>query len=166
MGRLLRGGFMRALAIVACLISFHYGSAEARVMRATVPTPRLVFVGTEHYETGGRQWVRYRFHVSNKAQYAADFFAVSPDLPPCGLNPNASRTWIDFYDSKGHRLYGFCALTAPQDLDSIWFAIEEGQSPPTSVYIEMNDRRAAKIYRSNLARTTLRTRPKPKPVKH
>jgi hypothetical protein len=68
-------------------------------------------------------------------------------------NSNASRSWVDFYDSTGKRLYGFCALKKPVDLRCLWFASEVGTTPPTRVYIELTDRQTGKKYRSNLART-------------
>lgn len=84
--------------------------------------------------------IRYRYDVANKADYPAEMFAAAPSLPPCGSNTNASRTWVDFFDETGKRLYGFCALGKPDDLGKIWFALEEGVVPPSYVYIELNDR--------------------------
>src|SRR5205085_2045120 len=81
--------------------------------------------------------------------------APAPALPPCGLNANSARTWVDFYDSRGKRLYGFCALGSPNDLGQIWFATEEGTIPPSYVYIEIKDRQTNTTYKSNLADTTL-----------
>jgi hypothetical protein len=111
--------------------------------------------GTEHYTTGGKDWVRHRFDVLNKDEYPADMFAPAPSLPPCGSNANSSRSWVDFFDSRGKRLYGFCALGGPDMLGSIWFATEEGTVPPSYVYIEINDRQTNTKYRSNLADTTM-----------
>jgi hypothetical protein len=119
------------------------------------PSPVLWFQGAEYYSTGGKNWVRYRYDVFNKDVYPAALFTPAPALPPCGLNNNSSRTWVDFFDSRGKRLYGFCALGKISDLGSIWFALEEGVIPPSYVYIEMNDRQTNTIYRSNLADTTL-----------
>ena len=39
-----------------------------------------------------------------------DLFVPSPGLPPCGRNANASRTWLNIYDDRGVRLYGWCAI--------------------------------------------------------
>jgi hypothetical protein len=119
------------------------------------PKPVLYLMGTEAYTAGGKNWIRLRYDVLNKADYPADMFAAAPTLPPCGLNTNASRTWVDFFDSAGHRLYGFCALGKPADLGKIWFAYEEGTVPPSYVYIELNDRKTNTKYKSNLADTTL-----------
>jgi hypothetical protein len=82
-------------------------------------------------------------------------FAAAPNLPACGNNTNSSRTWVDFFDSAGHRIYGFCALGKPDDLGKIWFAMEEGVVPPSYVYIELNDRQTNTKYKSNLADTTI-----------
>lgn len=112
--------------------------------------PQLVFKGTESYAANGKQWVRYKLAIANKASIPAELFAAAPDLPPCGLNPNASRTWVDIFNATtNQRLNGFCALTSPQNLDSLWFAIEKGTSPPQSVYVVLTDRRANTSYRSN-----------------
>lgn len=119
------------------------------------PKPILFMIGSEPYTTGGKNWIRYRYDVANKAEYPADMFAAAPALPPCGSNTNASRTWVDFFDSTGKRLYGFCALSKPDDLGKLWFAMEEGVIPPSYVYIELNDRQTNTKYKSNLADTTL-----------
>jgi len=119
------------------------------------PKPILYLTGMEAYTAGGKNWIRLRYDVLNKADYPADMFAAAPGLPPCGLNTSASRTWVDFFDAAGHRLYGFCALSKPADLGKIWFAYEEGTIPPSYVYIELNDRQTKTKYKSNLADTTL-----------
>ena len=120
-----------------------------------LPNPVLYLMGTEAFQTGGKEFIRYKFDVLNKDSYPAELFAAAPALPPCGKNTRASRTWVDFYDFHGKRLYGFCALGKPDDLTGIWFALESGIEPPPSyVYIEMNDRQTNTKYKSNLAETT------------
>jgi hypothetical protein len=121
----------------------------------TPPKPVLYLMTTEPFTTGGKNWIRYRYDVANKTEYPAEMFAAAPTLPPCGSNTNASRTWVDFFDATGKRLYGFCALGKPEDLGKIWFALEEGVVPPSYVYIELNDRQTNTKYKSNLADTTL-----------
>jgi len=111
-------------------------------------------MGTEAYALSGKTFVRYRYDVFNKDQYPVDMFAAAPDLPPCGTNTKASRTWVDLYDQKGKRLYGFCALGKPLDLNQIYFALEYGVVPPSWIYIEMTDRKTGTKYKSNLAETT------------
>lgn len=119
------------------------------------PKPILYLIGTEPYSTGGKNYIRLRYDVLNKAEYPAEMFAAAPALPPCGLNTNSSRTWVDFFDAAGHRIYGFCALGKPDDLGKIWIAYEEGTIPPSYVYIELNDRQTNTKYKSNLADTVL-----------
>jgi hypothetical protein len=118
-----------------------------------LPNPVLYLTGTEFYTANGKNWIRYSYDVLNKGDYPAAMFAAAPALPPCGLNKNSSRTWVDFFDSRGKRLYGFCALGKPADLGRIWFALEDGEVPPSYVYIELNDRQTNTKYKSNLADT-------------
>ena len=119
------------------------------------PKPILYLASMEPFSTGGKNYIRLRYDVLNKVEYPADMFAAAPALPPCGLNANASRTWVDFFDGTGKRIYGFCALSKPDDLGKIWIAYEEGTIPPSYVYIELNDRQTNTKYKSNLADTTL-----------
>ena len=131
--------------------------ASGRTFHATpppLPNPVLYLTGTEFYTANGKNWIRYKYDVLNKGDYPASLFAAAPTLPPCGLNIKSSRTWVDFFDSRGKRLYGFCALAKPADLNGIWFALERDVIPTSNVYIEMNDRQTNTKYKSNLADTT------------
>ncbi len=121
----------------------------------SLPNPVLYLTSLEYYSTSSGNFVRHRYDVFNKDQYPAAMFAAAPSLPPCGSNTNSSRSWVDFFDSRGRRLYGFCALGSPQQLGSIWFATPEGTIPPSYVYIEITDRQTGTKYRSNLADTVL-----------
>jgi hypothetical protein len=119
-----------------------------------LPNPVLYPIVQEPYTTGGKNWIRYRFAVQNYDAYPDEMFAAAPELPPCGTNRQSSRTWVDFYDQAGKRLYGFCAFKKNTSLNEIWFALEEGVIPPSYVYIELNDRKTNTKYKSNLAETT------------
>jgi hypothetical protein len=136
------------------LITAASGSALRALSQPPPPNPNLYLVSQEHYTANGKNWIRYNYDVLNKDEYPAEMFAAAPALPPCGLNTKASRTWVDFYDSRGKRLYGFCALGKPADLGSIWFAQETDVIPPSYVYIELTDRQTNVKYKSNLAETT------------
>lgn len=128
----------------------------------SLPQPQLAFVGKEDYTAGNMRWTRYKLSVTNWNSFAADFFQPSPDLPPCGANTNASRTWVDIHDGEtGNRLYGFCALSSPASLNSLWFARPQGQQPPATVYISMVDRRANVTRNSNKVATTSSEPPVP-----
>ena len=119
------------------------------------PVPKLYLKSQEYYTANGKDFVRYSYDVLNKTDYPAALFAPAPNLPPCGNNHNSSRTWVDFFDQSGKRLYGFCALGKPDDLNGIWFALEVGVIPPSWIYIEINDRQTNTKYKSNLADTTM-----------
>jgi hypothetical protein len=139
----------------AVLLSALVTESAASPAQNSIPNPILYMTGSEYYSAGGRNWVRHRYDIFNKDQYPAAMFAAAPNLPPCGTNTNASRSWVDFYDSRGNRIYGFCALGSPADLGQIWFASEEGTIPPSYVYVEITDRQTNMKYRSNLADTVL-----------
>jgi hypothetical protein len=141
------------LLVVSFAVMLAVQSTAAAPM--AIPNPVLIFVGQEHYQTGGKQFIRYSFDVFNKDEYPAEMFSAAPELPPCGKNTKASRTWVDIYDQSGKRLYGFCALAKPGDLGGIWFALDENELPPSWIYIELNDRKTNTKYKSNLAETTL-----------
>ena len=128
------------------------GSAAPAVAQ---PNPILYLTHLEYYTINGQNFVRYNYDVFNKDQYPAAMFAAAPGLPPCGNNANSSRSWVDFFTSRGQRLYGFCALGNPSNLGRIWFALPEGQIPPSYIYIEINDRQTNTKYRSNLADTVM-----------
>lgn len=146
-----------AMVIVITILTviFLAPSTAAQARPPSLPNPILYFVGQEPYSTGGKNFIRYRYAVQNSSDYANAMFAAAPALPPCGANTNSSRTWVDVFDMRVKRLNGFCALGKSENLNSIWFALEEGVIPPSWVYIELNDRQTSTKYKSNLAETTL-----------
>ena len=129
-------------------------TARAVVSAPPIPNPVLYFSGTEAFQQGGKTFIKYKYDVSNKLDYPPAMFAAAPGLPPCGANTKASRTWIDLFDQRGKRLYEFCALSKPADLNQLYFDLEENAIPPSWVYIEMNDRQTNTKYKSNLAETS------------
>ena len=143
----------RALLLLV-IVAGCFGISGRAASAPALPNPILYLIGPETFQSSGKTFVRYRYDVFNKDAYPADMFAASPNLPPCGQNANASRTWVDLYDQSGKRLYGFCALSKPADLNQIYFALEEGVVPPSWIYIELTDRQTNTKYKSNLADTT------------
>lgn len=110
------------------------------------PVPQIEFGEAEVREVPIR-FVHYTVPVTNWASYAAALFAPSPDLPPCGLNPLAARTWAFVYAVDGRRLFTFCGLT-PILLQDIWVGFGVGE-PPGSVFVELWDRLENRRVRSN-----------------
>ena len=121
---------------------------------ADPPNPVVILLAPAFFEQEGKQWTRYNLMVDNFNAYPNELFAPSPNLPPCGLNKKAARTWVEILDSRGKRLYGFCALATHDDLTKLWFALETNIVPPSYVYVVLNDRLTNKTYKSNLVDTT------------
>src|SRR5688572_23159496 len=131
----------RKLALVILCLSLTVVAGDnVSSMQAPLPNPVLFFIGQEQYEVRGKSFIRYKYGVENFQAYPDELFAAAPQLPPCGTNTKASRTWVDFYSQNGKRLYGFCALSSPADLGKLWFALETDELPPSWIYIEMTDR--------------------------
>ena len=104
------------------------------------PRPRIKF---DHRDSDGRVYIP----VINWSAYPNALFQLTTSLPPCGANPNASRTWVDIYDAATNkRIYGFCALDSNDDLKGIWF---HSKARSGRVYIILTDRLCKKKYRSN-----------------
>jgi hypothetical protein len=149
--RLRIGNKSAALATSLLLIALATDGTSASM--PTLPNPVLVLTGLEVYQASGKQWTRYKFRVDNFDAYPNELFAAAPELPPCGANNKSSRTWVDIYDQRGKRLYGFCAIGSRDGLGQLWFAMESNVVPPSWVYIELTDRKTNTKYKSNLAET-------------
>lgn len=144
----------KVMVFLASLGLMMFGAGGISTAQTPLPKPVLVFTAPEFFQNSGKQWVRYRYTVENFAAYPKELFAAAPELPPCGKNTKASRTWVDFYDGTGKRLNGFCAFGDPSDLNKLWFALESDVVPPSWVYIELTDRKTNTKYKSALAETT------------
>jgi hypothetical protein len=109
------------------------------------PAPVLKYVG-QHPDLG---LIHVDLTVTNWQAYPPAMFAPAPNLPPCGANPAASRTWVDIYNAvTNQHLNGFCALSAPVQLERLWFATPAA-SKPKLVYITLTDRLLKKKLVSN-----------------
>ena len=144
----------KVLVSLASLVLMTFAAGDVSTAQRPLPNPVLVYSGPEFFQNGGKQLIRYRYNVENFAVYPKELFAASPELPPCGKNTKAARTWVDVYDSAGKRLNGFCAFNNPSDLNQLWFALESDVVPPSWVYIELTDRKTNTKYKSALAETT------------
>jgi hypothetical protein len=143
------------LNLIFCLLALPVLLAmPAAASARPVPNPVIYLKSTEPFEQDGKKFVKYHYTVFNQTAFPAEMFAAAPELPPCGKNTKASRTWVDVYAQNGKRLSGFCAFSKTADLEDIWFASEESVIPPSWIYLELTDRKTNTKYKSNLAETS------------
>jgi hypothetical protein len=139
------------LVLLMTVVTF----AGLSTAQAPLAKPVLVLKGQEPVDVRGKQFIRYNYFVANADAYPDTLFAASPNLPPCGANTKAARTWVSFFDKGGKQLNAFCALGGHNDLNGIWFALDPDVIPPSYVHIELNDRQTNTKVTSNDADTTL-----------
>jgi len=143
------------LKLIFCLLALPVLLAMPGATSAQqIPNPVIYLKSTEPYDQNGKKFVKYHYTVYNQSAFPAAMFAAAPDLPPCGMNTKSSRTWVDLYDQKGKRIWGFCAFSKPADLEDVWFGLEADATPPSWIYIELTDRKTNTKYKSNLAETS------------
>src|SRR5262245_12627608 len=135
-----------ALSLISILLIL----AIRSVAQQEVPSPILAVTKIENEEISGRQITRYHLTIVNRTAFPDMLFELSPDLPPCGLNKNASRTWAQINAENGRQIYGFCALRSANELDKLWVAFPAEQIPPDKIYVVLIDRWLKKSYISNL----------------
>lgn len=115
-----------------------------------IPNPQLEFVDREPYDANGAKGMRFKLRVKNRASLPDVLWQQSANLPPCGENENASRTWVEIFGSPGDkRLAGFCRLNSSEDLGRLWYVIPSGEKGPPCVYLVMTDRQTGQKYESN-----------------
>ena len=117
---------------------------------AHLAAPEIKASYPEYYWFDGVLHARVALTMANSADFPDELFAPSPELPPCGLNDRASRTWAAVFDSQGNRIGGFCAMTHNGQLDHLWFALEEDRMPD-GVYVTLEDRLCGTVFTSNVA---------------
>lgn len=144
----------KSVAFLFGLLWLLLATGDASTATFVIPNPVVSFIGQEFFETGGKQWTRYRYSVDNLTEYPNELFAAAPELPPCGANTKSSRAWVDIFDAQGKRLNGFCALGNNDGLGKLWFALETNVVPPSWIYVEIHDRKTGTKYKSGLAETT------------
>jgi hypothetical protein len=148
-------------------VGFVFGSSPAILLQASIdnfalmpgptcyrdlPNPMLVFKGKSERLIDGVPYTYYDLDIPNANVYPAEYFTPAPQLPPCGLNPSASRAWVEIYQAGAGYLYGFCAQQSAGELRTIWFALPSA-TPPPDVYVDIWDRECDIRHRSNVVST-------------
>jgi uncharacterized protein (UPF0248 family)/glutaredoxin-related protein len=143
-GKKLPAKSVRMLVVILFLSVFVIGAAQSQYRddcRKIYPRPQIKF---DHVDADGRVYIP----VINWAVYDNQMFRQAPELPPCGLNTNSARTWVDIYDANTNaRIYGFCAFGTNSNLQKIWF---KPNTQSCRVYIILNDRACKRQYKSNI----------------
>ncbi len=121
--------------------------------------PQLVFTKKESAVVRGVKFNRIHLSIQNWSAFPNSLFKASPELPPCGANKKASRTWIQIYNDKGKRLYGYCAFSKNTNLSRFSFAVKAGKPIPKSCYVVLLDRKTKKKYISNKVNLTIAPQP-------
>lgn len=117
---------------------------------ANLPAPQPRITGLQQAQNGlGNPYTYYFLEVVNRSSFPEALFKPAPDLPPCGLNTNSSRTWVNILDEKNSHLNGFCGLQSSEELANLWFAVLSNQPIPTRVYITLEDRQCGLTYQSD-----------------
>ncbi len=135
---------MKRIAVLVVLLAAVALPSFAQCNTPPFPVPQVKFTGM----TVEPVFNRYHFAVTNSAQYSNLLFAKSPTLPPCGLNTQASRTWLDIFRANGIRIYGYCAISDNTQLLSLTFAIKKTDPQPKGFFITMTDRKCKRTVKS------------------
>lgn len=130
--------------LAACVM---FSAAAAVSAQERLPRPKLVFTEKKDYESNGKKMTLYRLDVENKTDYPSEMFEAAPDLPLCGRNKNATRSWVDIFGERGNRIYGFCALKSPEELGTLAFNLPRG-TRIGKVYIIIHDRQTNRKLKS------------------
>ncbi|MDI1243572.1 MAG: hypothetical protein PSX80_16805 [bacterium] len=115
----------------------------------SLPKPKLKLVSVSDGTNNGYAVKVYVIEVVNRTDILDEFFIAAPVLPPCGNNTNAARTWINLYDDRSVRIYGWCAIKSNSELASLGFMIRASDTQPKKIFIDLVDRFEGIILRSN-----------------
>lgn len=115
----------------------------------SMPKPKLKLVGVTDGMNNGFAVKVYELEVVNRVEISDEFFIAAPALPPCGTNADSSRTWINLYDEKSVRIYGWCTIRTNGELASLRFMMRAADNPPKKLFIDLMDRAEGVILRSN-----------------
>ncbi|WP_234572778.1 hypothetical protein [Rhodohalobacter sp. 614A] len=127
------------------------------------PKPVLHFTKKENTNIRGTNFTRIHLSIRNWDAFSDGLFSASPELPPCGRNTRASRTWVDIFDDEGQKLYGYCGFGKNENLQNFSFARRAGQPLPATCYVVLWDRKTNKKFVSN--KVNLQGNPNSSPLK-
>jgi hypothetical protein len=137
---------MRKLLVPCLFVTFAVASTAYAQCATPIPKPFLNYLGATEGNPG---YLDAGFFVGNNVQYDNSLFAASPELPACGLNKSASRTYVEVYTDTGAFIYGYCALSKSTQLQKLTFPLKKSNMMPKGFFIRMRDRKCNKLVQSN-----------------
>ena len=137
---------MRRFAILVVLVVATSLIAQPICNTPPLPVPKIQFLAKN--VSGG--FIHYWFTVSNRDLYDDALFVKSPQLPPCGANLAASRTWVLIFKNNAVPVSGYCAISSHTQLARLSFAVKATDPQPHSFFIRMRDRRCNRTVQSNM----------------
>lgn len=124
--------------------------------KVPVPNLKLLSVNEKSETVNGKTVNLFTFGIVNWKSFPDELFAAAPDLPACGANKTASRTWLTIYDFQtGAAFNSNCGFVKSENLKTFAFNID-GANLPDCVYVTLTDRESEKIYKSNPVKTNRR----------
>jgi hypothetical protein len=137
---------MRKPMIVCLFMLFAVASSASPQCATPFPNPVIKYLGATDGVSG---YFDIWFGVDNYTKYDNTLFVASPELPACGLNKSASRTWLDIYSDTGVYIYGHCALSQNTQLQKLGFPWKKSTPLPKGFFIRMFDRKCNRVVQSN-----------------
>lgn len=96
----------------------------------------------------GTLWYRYGITITNLDVVPDELFVPAPDLAACGLNTNASRTYVKFYDEDDNPLGSYCMVLDKEEINNLGFSIRQSDPLPKAVRMVLEDRRCQTTHES------------------
>lgn len=144
---------VHALFCLAFLLVVRIAPVQAQIFDPS-PQLNLAVTGIEELFIAGVPKTRVSLSITNYGVLSDTLFAPAPYLPPCGSNPNSSRSWVEIYSVFSGRnppppafLNGFCNLPSNEGLTGLWFVANSNQIPQ-KVVVVVTDRKLNKRYAS------------------
>jgi len=107
----------------------------------TLPKLRMFVDKRTSYDVSGTPWYKFNVKVTNLDEVPDELFVPAPDLAACGLNTNASRTYVRFYDENDIQRGSYCAVYNKNGLNTLAFTIRQSDPLPKAVKMVLEDRR-------------------------
>ncbi len=137
-----------------CDIQYTSELAPVCICYPYLPDPEIAITDIYDSNSAGQFYTTYELEIINRNIYPPEMFVPSPELPPCGANPNASRTWASIYEKFVGNIYTYCAKYSPEDLDTLGVTVNKQNVQPNLLYVKLQDRKCGIEYTSGAVSAT------------